>query len=130
MQHFPFKVLASLDHNKRVANMSRPELLAKLNSPVNLSCESSGEPLHFCMWEVNKDGYHGTVVIDNDSERSDGFFPEGISALGSALREGKCGIEIHSVQEHDMDTWSCTLMATNGQFYSGKVKVLDDSKNH
>ena len=125
-----FQVLTVHGKHEHWADVSQPGVVSKLNASVQLSCESSGEPLDLCLWEASRNGDRGAVLIFNDIEKDEGHLPEGISSFGSALDEGKCGIKIHSVHEHDMAQWSCTLVATNGRVFIGNVEVLDDRKNH
>ena len=124
------EVVTAQGKHKRLAYVPQPQVLAKLNASVQLSCECFDEPLDVCLWEGSRNGNRGTVLIFNGSEKDGGPFPEGISAFESALHEGKCGIKIHSVHEHDMAQWSCKLMANNGRIFTGNVEVLDDRKNH
>ena len=125
-----FEVLTAHGKQRRLAHVPQPEVLSKLNASVPLSCESSGEALDLCLWEGSRNGNRGTVLIFNGSEKDEGHLPEGISSFGNALNEGKCGIKIHSVRKHDMNQWSCKLMANNGRIFIENVEVLDDSKNH
>ena len=48
---------------------------------------------------------------------------EGVEYLPDKMDEGKCGVFISSVQEDHYGRWSCAMVATQGQVFTGNVDV-------
>ena len=48
---------------------------------------------------------------------------DGVAYLSDKLDKGQCGFSISSVQQDHYGTWSCILLATEGQALTGTVDM-------
>ena len=105
--------------------MSRPEIVTKLGTPVNLSCESpAGQPVSLCLWEWTVNEQRRVVYMDEAVARHNGgqTSVEGIRYTGG-LKAGSCELRIDSVTVEHLGRWTCTLVLENNEICSGEVTV-------
>ena len=120
---FPIGILVSEvleSQPKSPAAVSRPIIYAKGNKSQTVSCESQGQPLSACIWEIIMHGTPETIVLyENASLASN----DGVLYLGDGLHAGECGLQIESVFDEDVGLWTCTLLAKSGSVLTGHVTV-------
>ena len=110
--------------SKSRATAIHPIIYAKANESQTISCDSRGQPLSACVWEVNTHDRPETIVIyKQDTENDNQTSVDGVLYAGDGLEAGRCSLEIESVTDEDAGLWSCTLLAKSGTIFAGTVTV-------
>ena len=109
---------------KAAAHVPQPVIFTSIYSSVNISCESNGHPISFCLWGHTVNGKRQAVIIDEKVVDNFGRTTvDGVSFFGSRedLDAGKCALGIQAIAEKDAGLWSCTLVSQNSTIFSGAV---------
>ena len=70
------------------------------------------------------------ILIDDDVIKNGGETEVGgIFYKGDGLVGGDCGLEIETFRVDDIGRWKCTLVARNGDIFTGQVDLEDGKRS-
>ncbi len=128
-----FKGISAWTLAQQQAQVPIRHVNAKQGLSANFSCESSGSPITYCLWERQQDPTKNQPKIyiefaarthPGQQGKKPGYF-----LSGEGLDKGQCGLKINRVEDQDNGIWQCTLLAgSESQRGEVHVSILRKSK--